>query len=332
MNRFEADLLARLRRRGDGVEGCRVLVACSGGGDSTALMVALCALRRSLGLDLVLAHADHGLREASTEDAAFVQALARHFELDLAEAWLDVRGHAAREGVGLETAARKLRWAWLKAEADSCSAAAIATGHTLDDHTETVFLRLGRGGGLGAVTPLSPRQAPRWSPLVHLRREALRDYLRNRKIPWREDASNAEPFTARNRLRPLLQELRAELPELDASLQETHAQVRELLEWREAAVLASRNEKWRPGEGNLYLAAGLWTEPELRAALEAGFRELGWAREAEALRGLSAFLLPELEPRIAGRRRDRACGHWRVSHEPTGLFLHPIEEPGAASR
>jgi hypothetical protein len=97
-------------------------------------------------------------------------------------------------------------------------------------------------------------------------------------------------------------------------------------------VLASRNEKWRPGEGNLYLAAGLWTEPELRAALEAGFRELGWAREAEALRGLSAFLLPELEPRIAGRRRDRACGHWRVSHEPTGLFLHPIEEPGAASR
>ena len=329
MNRFEADLLAALRRRGDAVQGGRVLVACSGGGDSTALVALLAALRKSLGLDLVLAHADHGLREASQRDAEFVRELARAFDLDLAEAWLDVRGHAQAQGLGLETAARELRWAWLRAEAASCSAAAVATGHTLEDHTETVFLRLGRGGGLGALTPLPPRQDLRWSPLVGLRREALRDYLRARRIPWREDDSNQDPFTPRNRLRPLLAPLRREWPALDAHLQETHAQARELLEWREAVVGASRGEKWRAGEGNIYLARGTWTETELRAVLEAAFRELGWDREAESLRGLAGFLLP-LASRPAPRStRPRSFGHWRIRPEPTGLFVHPIGEPGA---
>lgn len=326
MNRFEGDLLAGLRRRGDGVGGCRVLVACSGGGDSTALVALLAALRKSLGLDLLLAHADHGLREASQGDAAFVRALARHFGLDLAEAWLDVKGHARATGQGLETAARELRWSWLKAEAASCGAAAVATGHTLDDHTETVLLRLGRGGGLGALTPLPPRQDLRWSPLVHLRRAELRTYLAGRRIPWREDGSNQDPFTARNRLRPLLEPLRHELPALDAHLLETHAQVRELQEWRDAAVQAARNEKWTLGEGNLELRRGTWTEPELRAVLEAAFRERGCRREAEALRGLAAFLLPLAAG--PGPRRPRALGHghWRISHEPSGVFLHPIED------
>lgn len=328
MNRFEADLLAALRRRGDGVVGCRVLVACSGGGDSTALAALLFALRRSLDLDLVLAHADHGLREASGEDAAFVRALARPFGLDLAEAWLDVKGHAKATGQGLETAARELRWSWLRAEAASCGAGAVATGHTLDDHTETVFLRLGRGGGLGALTPLPPRQDLRWSPLVHLSRLELRAYLEGRRIPWREDESNQDPFTARNRLRPLLEDLRRELPGLDAHLQETHAQARELLEWREAEVAGRREEKWRLAAGILELKRGIWTEPELRAVLEGAFRETGWPREAEALRGLAAFLLPLVAGPAPRRSRGRGFGHWRVSHEPSGVFLHPIEDRG----
>jgi tRNA(Ile)-lysidine synthase len=329
MNRFEADLLAELHRRGDGVAGCRVLVACSGGGDSTALVSLLTALRRSLDLDLVLAHADHGLREDSAGDAGFVRALARHFGLDLAEAWLDVKGHAKASGQGLETAARELRWTWFRAEAASSGAAAVATGHTLDDHTETVLMRLGRGGGLGSLTPLPPRQDLRWSPLVHLRRGALRAYLEGRRIPWREDASNQDPFTLRNRLRPLLEPLRGELPGFDEHLLETHRQARELLEWRDAEVAARREEKWRLAGGILELRRGIWTETELRAVLEAAFREAGWLREAEALRGLAAFLQPLVAAPPPRRGRARTHGHWRISHEPSGVFLHPIEDRGA---
>jgi tRNA(Ile)-lysidine synthase len=158
MNRFEADLLAQLQRRGDGVRG-RVLVACSGGGDSVALLVLLWSLRKSLELELCVAHAEHGLRPESPEDADFVRQLCRALDLDLVEASLGVRGHAEAEGIGLEMAARDLRWNWLRQEAEQTSASAVATGHTLDDHTETVFLRLARGGGLGCLHPLPPARA-----------------------------------------------------------------------------------------------------------------------------------------------------------------------------
>ena len=94
MNRFEADLLAQIQRRGDGVRG-RVLVACSGGGDSVALLVLLWELRKSLDLELSVAHADHDLRAESPQDADLVRQLCRMLDLDLAEATLGVRAHAA---------------------------------------------------------------------------------------------------------------------------------------------------------------------------------------------------------------------------------------------
>ncbi|HTL99092.1 MAG TPA: tRNA lysidine(34) synthetase TilS [Holophagaceae bacterium] len=318
MNRFETDVLAQVRRREDGVEGCRVLVAVSGGGDSTALLAMLWTLRKSLGLELSLAHADHGLRPESAEDAAFVRDLARNLDLDLAEACLDVKGHADRAGLGLETAARELRWAWLQAEAEAAGAAAIATGHTQDDHTETVLLRLQRGGGAGALMPLPARQGLRWSPLIECRRDALRRYLAGKDLPWREDASNDDPFTARNRWRKLLQSIREEAPLLDRHLWETHLQVRELKELAEAALRADQGARWRVEAGHLWLAREGWGEARLRAALELAFRDLGWPREATALRALAPWVLESLD-RHEG---VMAWGNFHLRLEPNGAFLH----------
>lgn len=321
MNRFEADVLAQIRRRGDGVENGRVLVAISGGGDSTALLALLWALRKSLGLELTLAHADHGLRAEAQDDAAFVRDLARTLDLDLAEACLDVKGHAEKAGLGLETAARDLRWAWLRAEAQACGAQAIATGHTQDDHTETVFLRLQRGGGAGALTPLPALQTPRWSPLIECRRESLRRYLAGKGLPWREDASNEDPFTARNRWRKLLAALRAEAPLLDRHLWETHLQVRELRELAEESLQVGEGSRWRIEGGALWLATGAWSEARLRGTLELAFRRLGWPREAAALRGLA----PWIRERLAGHgpvTGSAAWGNFFLNHEPNGAYLH----------
>lgn len=308
MNRFEASTLDAIRRRGDGVRDARVLVACSGGGDSAALLITLWAVRKSLGLNLVVAHADHGLRPEAQEDAAFVQALCRRLDLDLVEARLDVRAHAEEQGLGLETAARELRWAWLKAEAASVGAAVAATGHTLDDHTETVLVRLARGGGLGAITPLPARQGLRWSPLIEARRADLRAYLRQKEIPWREDASNEEGFTPRNRWRKLLEHMRQEAPALDVHLWETHAQTAELKAWRDIQVALWRGARWEAQEG-LLLLNGPFSELELRWSLEAAFRELNWCREAERLRALSTWALP-----ILGRkaRKPKHWGEWAL--------------------
>ncbi len=323
MNRAEAGWLGQIRRRGDGVHDARVLVACSGGGDSVALLLFLAAVRRSLGLDLVVAHADHGLRPESGEDAAFVQRLCRALDLDLAEACLRVRAHAASAGIGLETAARELRWAWLRSEAGSCGAAWIATGHTLDDHTETVLLRLSRGGGLGALTPLPAVQRDRWSPLIEARRQDLRDYLRRLGVPWREDPSNAEDFTARNRLRRLLEPLRAEAPGLDRHLWETHRQAAELEAWRDAQVQAGSPSRWSAEAGVVELR-GAWTELELRWVLETALPRLGHPVEARQLRDLAAWIVQRI-----GRRIQRAAswGGWQLVPAPAHWILHRAPRP-----
>lgn len=327
MRRLEATWLDQLRRRGDAVRGMPVLVACSGGGDSVALLAFLHAVRASLDLELTVAHADHGLRPESEADAAFVRNLCRCLDLDLVEASLDVTGHAQREGLGLETAARELRWAWFRTEAASLGAPVVATGHTLEDHTETVFLRLARGGGLGALTPLPPRQGQRWSPLVEARRADLRAYLGQLGLPWREDATNAEDFTPRNRWRKLLEALRTEAPALDEHLWETHRQASELLDLRNAWLAETRGIRWDLEVGGLWLE-GPFTEPELRRVLEAAARTAGWHREAAGLRRFAAWVHLRMRRR---NRREARWGGWRIWPEGSRWWLAPGSPMGGES-
>lgn len=322
MNRFESDLLAQIQRRGDGVTG-RVLVACSGGGDSVAPLLLLWTLRKSLGLELSVAHADHGLRPESADDADFVRQLCRALDLDLAEATLGVRAHARNQGIGLETAARELRWDWLRQEAEQADAMAVATGHTLEDHTETVFIRLARGGGLGCLHPLAPRQDLRWSPLAEVRREDLRAYLAARKVPWREDASNGEPFTPRNRWRVLLADMRQEAPQLDRHLFETHLQAREAEDLARELVAGWEGLRWRIEEDGIAFRREAWTEVHLRWTLETAFRRLGWAREADLLRGLA----PWLAEHLLVARKPSAWGNFHLNPEPSSGYLHLRQGP-----
>ena len=328
MNRQEAQWLAAVRRAGDGVRDGKVVVACSGGGDSVALLAFLWAVRRSLGLDLLVAHARHGLRPEAEQEAELVRGLCRSADLDLMEVWLDVRAHARTRGLGLESAARELRWAWLHAVAEAEGALAVATGHTQDDHTETVLVRLARGGGAGCLTPLARVQGLRWSPLVQARRAELRAYLRQKDLPWMEDASNQDPFTPRNRWRQLLVPMRAEAEALDRHLWETHLQVAELAAFRDRQVAAWRGSRWDlvlTPEPALFLATG-WTEPELRWALEAAARACAWPREADLLRDLSAWLLPHLQRKS---NKSKEWGGWQLSRacEKTGRLAHGAQ-PG----
>jgi tRNA(Ile)-lysidine synthetase-like protein len=312
MRRHEATWLRQVQSRGDGVRHAKVLVACSGGGDSTALLLFLASIRATLDLELLVAHADHGLRPESEADAAHVRDLCRHLDLDLVEAWLDVRGHAARSGQGLETAARDLRWAWLGTEAASWGGEVVATGHTLEDHTETVLLRLARGGGTGSLTPLPARQGLRWSPLIEARHGDLRTYLRALGVPWREDTSNHEGFTPRNRLRPILAPWRAEAPALDRHLWESHLQILELEDLRDRTVASWRGSRWNLEAGALRLAPDQ-SELELRWILHAALPVLGWPVAADLLRPLSRWLARGLALRSP---RPRSWGGWGLEALP----------------
>ncbi len=188
--------------------GSGIVVACSGGGDSVALLHLLAAERRARDWELVVAHLDHGLRPAAAAEAAFVRALAGELELPCLVERCRVK-QERRPGESIESAARRLRYAFLRAVRDDrLPGGLIATGHTLDDQLETLALRLERGAGLRGLRGILPRRADGVvRPLMGVRRDELRAWLGARSLTWCEDETNRDVTLARNRWRQLLAEL-----------------------------------------------------------------------------------------------------------------------------
>ena len=193
------------------IRGKRVLVAASGGADSTALALAL----KDLGCDIALAHVHHGLRgKAADADARFVAALAKKLGAPFFLGRFDVRAEAKNSGESLEMAARRGRREFLVATATREKIRFIATGHTADDQAETVLLRIARGTsvtGLAGIPYVSKQGGATFvRPLRDVTRAQVVDFLKSRKQPWREDQSNAADFALRNRVRheilPLLEQ------------------------------------------------------------------------------------------------------------------------------
>ena len=182
--------------------GARLLVAVSGGADSTALLVALAGLRSELGLELTAAHLHHGLRGAEADlDLRHVRALCRRLGVPLTAARWDTRARMHKRGLSGQAGLRKLRREFLLAARRSADAHAIATAHTADDQLETVLMRLLRGAGLPGLGGMRSRSGPWIKPLLEATRADVEADLRGAGERWREDASNADPHYLRNRIR-----------------------------------------------------------------------------------------------------------------------------------
>ncbi len=192
-----------------------VVAAMSGGADSAALALVLVRLAAELRLQVVAAHYDHGIRDAASRAAERAMVRQQAARLDLA-----LREGAARAGEllrrrratgrSIEELAREQRYAFLLGEAARRGAAAVAVGHHLDDHLETILMRALqgslRGGGIAASSGMIVR------PLLGVRRAALRRYVAQAGLPVMEDPTNADPRMLRNRIRVLLPDLEAAVP------------------------------------------------------------------------------------------------------------------------
>ncbi|MGH2729351.1 MAG: tRNA lysidine(34) synthetase TilS [Actinomycetota bacterium] len=172
-----------IRQRGMLEDGNTVVVAVSGGPDSTCLLDVL--RRVQLGLTPVVAHVDHGLSENSETVAARV---AKH----AAEAGIDV--HVARapdlSGPNLHERARDFRYAFLESIADQVGANAIATAHTLDDRVETTLARLIHGAAPEVLAGLPPAEGRRIRPLIDARRSETRAYCVEGGLDFYDDPAN----------------------------------------------------------------------------------------------------------------------------------------------
>ncbi len=189
----------------------KILIAFSGGLDSTGLLGIFLTLRKEWDLDLFLGHFNHKLRPAAEEDQRFVEDVARKYRLPLYVGSEDVRGFANKNRLNLEEAGRLLRYDFLSQTAQKIGRAKIATGHTLNDQAETFFLRLIRGSGLKGLGSISPVVEGRIiRPLLSLGRKEIAEYVQKNEMEFRVDESNLDRRYARNKVRldliPYIQE------------------------------------------------------------------------------------------------------------------------------
>jgi tRNA(Ile)-lysidine synthase len=190
-----------LRATGMPPRSATLVVGLSGGADSVALLDALASLRRRRGFRVVAAHLDHRLRAESADDAAFCAELCRALDVPLRVGRADVRARAAREPGGLEQAARRERYAFLRKVGAEEAAVAVAVAHTRDDQAETLLLRLLRGAGATGLAGMRPRSGDLVRPLLDVPRSEVLAHLRERGLAWRDDPSNADLAHRRNRVR-----------------------------------------------------------------------------------------------------------------------------------
>ena len=237
----------------DIVLGDRVLVACSGGGDSIAL---LHLAQRALGEDRVaVATVNHNLRDTGAELAL----VARH------AAGLGVPHHVMDwhwDGKGnLQAAAREARRGLLSAHAEALQIDHILLGHTRDDQAETFIMRLARGSGVDGLAAMQTRDGQFFRPLLHMTREDLRGWLRAEGLDWAEDPSNTDPRFDRVRARAMMDQLGA----LGLTADRLVATAELMAEERRVLVEAARDFGRRHSvtqDGDIMLeAADFWSLP-----------------------------------------------------------------------
>jgi len=214
--------------------GDHVLVACSGGPDSTALLRVLHRLRGELGITICVASVDHGLRSESAAEVQGVGALAG----EMGVPFYSVRVELEREGVSLQARARELRYAALHEVARERGAARVAVGHTQDDQAETVLARMLRGAGLRGLGGIEARRSDGViRPLLDCSRADVRTYALEHELPFVDDPSNHQRTFERVRIRhEVLPTLLAEDPRVIQHLCALGDEAAELNAYLDASV------------------------------------------------------------------------------------------------
>jgi tRNA(Ile)-lysidine synthase len=272
----------------------RVVVAVSGGADSTALLHAFTRAAPRLGLELSAAHLDHGLRRSSRADATKVAALCDHVGVPL------VSRRQAPAG-GDEESARRVRHAFLEEVAAQAGAETIALGHTGDDQAETVLLHLIRGTGLEGLAAMRVREGLRFRPLLGVWRRDTQAHCLRHHLDTVEDATNRSSRYTRNRVRgrliPLLETFN---PQVKAALTRLAAGARD-----EHDVVVGEASRWLAGQ------------PEKLDRRD--FRALPAAVAVEAFRQAWARALDGGPPPGSAERLDQA-GRWLCSDRIEGML------------
>ncbi len=190
----------------------KCLLAVSGGTDS----VVMCDLFHKAGFPFAIAHCNFNLRgEESNADARFVKNVANKYKVKVFVKSFETAKYAEENKISIQLAARELRYEWFEELRSSKDFHLIATAHHLNDNIETVIHNLTRGTGIRGLRGIPVRQERIIRPMLFAPRNEIEDYLKENKLQFREDASNASDDYTRNKIRhsviPVLKEINPSL-------------------------------------------------------------------------------------------------------------------------
>jgi len=203
-------------QKGDGI-----MAGVSGGPDSVCLLSLLRKFRESLGIKLSAAHLDHMFRgRESREDALFVEALCRKWDIPLFYEEIDVPEFIQKTGLSSEDAARRVRFEFFERTRKKAGARKVALGHNRNDLEETIFMNILRGSGIEGLLGIEPVRDFYIRPLLEISRLEIEEYLKSEGLDYRIDSTNLKTDYFRNSLRleliPLIK--RKYVPHFGASL------------------------------------------------------------------------------------------------------------------
>jgi tRNA(Ile)-lysidine synthase len=289
--------------------GDHVLVACSGGPDSTALLHVLHHLRRDLGITLCAASIDHGLRPESADEVRQVGSLAAALGVPFSSSRVAVPAEEA----SLQARARELRYRALHEIAASQSATRISVGHTMDDQAETVLARMLRGAGIRGLAGIEARRDDDVvRPLIDCRRLDVLEYATEQGLSFVRDPSNHQRAFERVRIRHEL---------LPALLREDPRVVEHLCalsdEAAELNAFVEDETPELPPSGTRFASAAMLVElpPPVRIHWLRG-----WIVQETGLTPGRSHLT-ELGRLLTGRGEVLLGSGWSARHEGGGLSL-----------
>ena len=226
--------------------GSTLIVAFSGGPDSSALLAGLAALREQRQLTLIAFHVNHQIRPASSDkDQATAKNIADSLNVEFQSVVIDIPARAAAAKVSIESAARSARYGVLAKAAADQKAFGVVTGHTRDDQAETVLLHAARGSGLKGISGMDHNSILRISeanielrvlrPMLDTPRTECLAYCENRDLEPAIDESNSSRDYTRNKIRldvlPALNESVPQASQALARLAQNATDDLEIIDW-----------------------------------------------------------------------------------------------------
>jgi tRNA(Ile)-lysidine synthase len=245
-----------------------VLAGVSGGADSVCLCLVLSELAEEMDFTLEVIHVEHGIRgEESARDARFVREFCSQLGVKFYEVAVDVPEYASKMRLGLEEAARMLRYNAFsdishKLKENEKAAVSVALAHHMEDNAETILMQMIRGSGLDGICGMEPVRSTEAGerylrPLLAESRESIEEYLRLKGQPFCEDSTNSDLAYSRNRIRKkVLPELTALNSQAILHINRTAERMRDIRDYMDAETDALLEKCLKKGENGYSLSVG----------------------------------------------------------------------------